>query len=194
MDVATARLVLFAPGGPCPVVSPAGGGTCAADPGNHPVVPLRRRDAHFTVDPRPLPGIARYALGCACLLLWWVSIKPSNQRVWADDVARMTSGSVNSDQVILHNVRNFDWRTNTDYTQRWKPAATILAQLRSVDLITSYWSMAAIAHVLVSFGFTDGQQMVFSVEIPLKALGVTQLVIAGPATSVGVESTAPPCL
>ena len=32
-------------------------------------------------------------------------------------------------------------------------------------MITSYWSSRAIAHLLFSFGFTDGQHVVFSVEI-----------------------------
>lgn len=33
-----------------------------------------------------------------------------------------------------------------------------------MDLITSYWGMPAIAHILVSFGFEDGRFLLFSVE------------------------------
>jgi hypothetical protein len=40
-----------------------------------------------------------------------------------------------------------------------------LDRLASVDLIVSYWTIRAIAHVLISFGFDDGDQVVFSVEI-----------------------------
>jgi len=113
------------------------------------------------------PGLAMlgFALAFAILLLWWQRIEPSNVRTWADDVAQMTSGEVSGSRVILRNVRNFDWRTNTDYTQRWETRTYDLEQLTSVDLITSYWSGPAIAHVLVSFGFADGQHVVFSVEI-----------------------------
>lgn len=114
---------------------------------------------------RPGLGIAGFALAFAALLLWWQRIEPSNHRIWADDVAQMTTGEVTGDQVVLRNVRNFDWRSNTDYSQRWETRTYDLGRLNSVDLITSYWTGPAIAHVLVSFGFEDGQHVVFSVEV-----------------------------
>ena len=114
---------------------------------------------------RPLLGISGFALAFAGMLIWWVGIKPSNHRIWAEDVAQTMSGAVDGNLVVLHNVRNFEWRTNTDYTQRWETRRYNLDQLNSVDLITSYWSSRAIAHVLISFGFDDGQHIVFSVEI-----------------------------
>jgi hypothetical protein len=114
---------------------------------------------------RPVLGIVVFALAFAGLLLWWRQIAPTTDRAWADDVAQMTTGEVTGHQVTLHNVRNFDWRTNTDYTQRWETRTYDLDRLDSVDLITSYWTGPAIAHVLVSFGFTDGRHVVFSVEV-----------------------------
>ena len=114
---------------------------------------------------RPVLALVGFALCFAGLLLWWQRIEPSNDRSWADDVAQMSSGEVTGNRVVLHNVRNFDWRSNTDYTQRWETRTYDLERLQSVDLITSYWTGPAIAHVLVSFGFDDGQHVVFSVEI-----------------------------
>jgi hypothetical protein len=108
---------------------------------------------------------AIFAAAFCALLLWWRRLLPSNDRVWADDVARMTSGSVEGNRVVLRNVRNFDWRSVTDYTQRWETRDYDLDRLASVDLIVSYWTIRAIAHVLISFGFADGDQVVFSVEI-----------------------------
>jgi hypothetical protein len=99
------------------------------------------------------------------LLWWWQQIKPANDKDWADDVARLATGDVDADHVTLQNVRNFDWRTRTDYTQRWETRTYDLRRLCGVDMILSYWSMAAIAHVLISFGFDGGEQVVFSVEI-----------------------------
>jgi len=99
------------------------------------------------------------------LLVWWNQIPPSNNRVWADDVSRTLSGRVDGNLVTLHDVRNFEWRSESDYTKHWETRTYDLSRLDSVDLITSYWSMKAIAHVLVSFGFNDGQHVVFSVEI-----------------------------
>jgi Domain of unknown function (DUF4105) len=110
-------------------------------------------------------GALSFAVAFAALLIWWALIAPSNNRLWADDVAQMTTGVVDGDRVTLHNVRNFDWRTNTDYTQRWETRTYDLRHLNSLDMILSYWSMPAIAHVLISFGFDDGEHAVFSVEI-----------------------------
>jgi hypothetical protein len=110
-------------------------------------------------------GTGVFAVAFAALLAWWWQIHPSNSRLWADDVAQMTTGVVDGDRVTLRNVRNFDWRSKTDYTQRWETRTYDLRRLNSLDMILSYWSMSAIAHVLVSFGFDDGEHVVFSVEI-----------------------------
>jgi hypothetical protein len=104
-------------------------------------------------------------LACVALLWWWRRLRPSNDETWADEGARMTGGEIDGDRVTLHNVRNFDWRSRTDYVQRWETRHYDLRQLASVDLITSYWEGPAIAHVLVSFGFSGGDHVVFSVEI-----------------------------
>ena len=96
---------------------------------------------------------------------WWSTIKPSHDRVWADDVARMVTGRVQGSVVTLDQVRNFDWRSDTDYTVRWEQRQYDLSQLQSVDVALSYWMGPAIAHTLVSFGFADGRYLTFSIEI-----------------------------
>jgi hypothetical protein len=110
-------------------------------------------------------GTAAFALAFCALLFWWRRLMPSNDRPWADDVAQMSNGTVLASRVVLHNVRNFDWRSQTDYTQRWETRSYDLQRLDSLDMITSYWTIRAIAHVLISFGFDDGEHVVFSVEI-----------------------------
>jgi hypothetical protein len=106
-----------------------------------------------------------FALAFGVLLVWWQSIAPTNERLWADDVAQITNGSVDGNHVTLRNVRNFDWRSNTDYTQRWETRSYDLDKLTSVDMVMSYWDGWAIAHMLISFGFDDGQHVAFSVEV-----------------------------
>lgn len=110
-------------------------------------------------------GLGLYALGVLVLAVWWNTLAPSNTRDWADDVAQMTTGTITGSQVTLTNVRNFDWRTETDYTARWETRHYDLDKLTSVDMVLSYWGIPAIAHTLVSFGFDNGEHVVFSVEI-----------------------------
>jgi Domain of unknown function (DUF4105) len=114
---------------------------------------------------RTAQGLGLFVAAFAGLLVWWHRIPPSNDHVWADDVAQMSSGVVDGEHVTLHNVRNFDWRSDSDYTQRWETRSYDLNKLRSVDMVMSYWSGPAIAHMLVSFGFDDAAHVVFSVEI-----------------------------
>jgi hypothetical protein len=110
-----------------------------------------------------------FAVALGLLLLWWLRIAPSDQRAWADDVARHLKGRVEGQVLTLENVRNFDWRSDTDYTVRWETRRYNLTRLRSVDMVLSYWMGPAIAHTLVSFGFDDGrggrEQLAFSIEI-----------------------------
>ncbi|OFA01749.1 DUF4105 domain-containing protein [Duganella sp. HH101] len=108
-----------------------------------------------------LPWLAAVVL----MMGWWSTIKPSHERVWADDVAHMVTGRVQGSVVTLDQVRNFDWRSDTDYTQRWEQRQYDLSQLQSVDVALSYWMGPAIAHTLVSFGFADGRYLTFSIEI-----------------------------
>ena len=37
-------------------------------------------------------------------------------------------------------------------------------RLTGVDLFMSYWNGEEIAHTIVSFGFSDGQHLAFSIE------------------------------
>ena len=121
-------------------------------------------------------GLGVFAAAFAILLAWWHLIPPSNDEIWADDVAQMTSGVVDGQYVTLHNVRNFDWRSDSDYTQRWETRRYDLDKLKSVDMIMSYWTIPAIAHMLVSFGFDNGDYVVFSVEIrPRKGEGFSEI-------------------
>ncbi|QNK66988.1 DUF4105 domain-containing protein [Variovorax sp. PAMC26660] len=117
---------------------------------------------------RAARALLSYAVGFAMLMSWWGTILPSQNREWADDVARQLIAHVDGSVVTMQNVRNFDWRSDTDYTQRWETRRYDLDRIRSVDVALSYWTGPAIAHTLVSFGFDDGQFVTFSIEIRKK--------------------------
>ncbi len=121
-------------------------------------------------------AVGRARAGCwpgplfvAALVLcgvWWLLLSPRQDRVWADDVAqRLKVVEFDGSRVVLDNVRNFTWRTDDDHDVRWERREYDLEQLRSADLVLSYWMGPMIAHTLVSFGFADGRQLVFSLEI-----------------------------
>lgn len=109
-----------------------------------------------------------YVLSYAVLMFWWMSIAPSNNRIWAGDTSRLLTGNVEGSQVTLNNVRDFSWRTDDDYDAHWETRHYDLDHLASADAVLSYWGSAAIAHAMISFGFDDGSHLVFSVEIRKK--------------------------
>ena len=118
------------------------------------------------------------AAGFAAVLTWWLAIKPSNEGNWQADVAQLAWGEVNGDEVMLHNVRNCDYRTETDYTARWETRTVRLSQITGVDLAINYWGSPWMAHPIASFQFSDAPPICFSIETR-KQLGQTYSAIGG---------------
>lgn len=97
-------------------------------------------------------------------LLWWQSLAPSNNRQWQSDVAVLPSATIEGNRITLHNVRNFHYRSELDYTPAYYDKQVNLDELVGVDLIATYWMGPAIAHVFLSFAFADGQHVAVSIE------------------------------
>ena len=108
-------------------------------------------------------------IGGAMLLLgagaWHSSIRPTNHGDWAPDVAHGVTGKIGTDSVTLHNVRDFHGTSAIDFSAHWEDRTYRLADLRTMDLISSVWPSPSIAHTLISFGFADVHHVVFSAEI-----------------------------
>src|SRR3954452_14912465 len=114
------------------------------------------------VTPRRWLALAVYVASFALFLAWWATITPTNDRNWAPDVARAATATIDGDRLVVKNVRNFTWRSDTDFDQRWEQRTYSLSHLTNLDLIMSYWAGEAIAHTIVSFG--DGARLAFSIE------------------------------
>jgi uncharacterized protein DUF4105 len=100
----------------------------------------------------------------ALLLLCWSALTPSNTRDWQTEVALLPYAAINGDQVTIHNIRNFDYRTETDFTPSYYDKTFDLRQLDSVDLVAVYWMGPQIAHIFVSFGFAGQDYLAISIE------------------------------
>ena len=105
-----------------------------------------------------------WAAGFLSVLIWWLALKPSNERNWQEDVSRTAWAEVNGEQVVVHNVRNCDYRAEFDYTCAWETRTYDLAQLRGVDAYIVYWGSPWIAHTIVSFHFGTKDYLAFSIE------------------------------
>lgn len=109
-------------------------------------------------------GAAVAAVVFTCLLVWWSTLKPSNDRHWHTDVANTPYGDIKGDVLTLHNVRNFHYRTRVDYNPAWETRTYDLSKITSLDLFLSYWGSPHIAHTILSWGFDNGKHLAISIE------------------------------
>ncbi len=114
-------------------------------------------------------GIGANLLLFIIVVSWWLSIKPSQDRNWASDVkilpyATFTSTPEGGDLVTIHNIRNINYRTETDFDVQYYDKTFNLSKLASADLFISFWGPKYIAHTILSFAFEDGQHLAVSVE------------------------------
>jgi hypothetical protein len=100
----------------------------------------------------------------AVVAAWWLTLKPSNDRAWQPDVAQTAWADIKGDEVTIHNVRNCDYRTETDFTPHWETRTVRLSQITGMDVAINYWGSPWIAHPIVSFQFSDGPPLCFSIE------------------------------
>ncbi|WP_105244261.1 DUF4105 domain-containing protein [Psychrobacter sp. Marseille-P5312] len=103
---------------------------------------------------------------------WFFSIEAKQQRDWMAEVSQQVSyerDASNPNIITLKNVRNFDWHTDTDATERWDTRTIDMSKLSGVDVTNSYWMGPLIAHTLVSFRFEDDRPLAFSFEIRKEA-------------------------
>ncbi len=116
-----------------------------------------------------LPRRGRTALwflaAYAALLVWWLTIAPASDRDWAPEVARLPRAVFAGDRLTIHNLRNFEYRSQHDFTPRYEDRTYDLSQLESMDVVLSYWDgNREIAHVIMSFAFADGGRVAVSIE------------------------------
>jgi hypothetical protein len=114
---------------------------------------------------RPLlRGLLAAILPVVLVALWWASLAPSNSRNWTPDVARTARAVFHDSSVTIQNVRNFKYRSESEYDPRWETRTYNLDRLRGVDLFLSFWGPTQIAHTIASWDFDDGQHLAISIE------------------------------
>jgi len=105
-----------------------------------------------------------FAAFCA-VLLWWLTIKASNERTWQADVEQNAWAEIDGDCVTIHNYRNCEYRAEFDYTCRWETKIIRLSEIRGIDLFVTYWGSDWIAHPITSFQVGENDHVAFSIDI-----------------------------
>jgi hypothetical protein len=114
---------------------------------------------------RPLRWVpAGIAVAFVVVVAAWLTIPASNERNWQPDVATLPFAEIRGDRVTVRNVRNAEYRTETDYTVRLEDRELDLSRLRSLDIFLIQWGSPLIAHTIMSWGFEGDQYLAISIE------------------------------
>jgi hypothetical protein len=98
------------------------------------------------------------------VFVWWSMIEPSNDREWQPEVAVFPYATFDGNLITVHNIRNFDYRAETDFTPAYYDQTYDLTKLDSADLLAAYWMGPEIAHIFLSFGFGGDDHLAISIE------------------------------
>lgn len=81
--------------------------------------------------------------------------------------------------LTIENIRDFEYRTEDDYTPRYRTETYDLRTLTGADFAACHWDgMKSICHTMLSFSFADGRRLVVSAETRLPE-GMEQTAIGG---------------
>jgi hypothetical protein len=109
------------------------------------------------------PPLVALAVALALVGARWAAIQPSNERDWSPEVAVLPRATTHGDLVTIHGIRDFEYRSETDFTPRYHERTFDLRRLDRVDLVAAYWMGPAIAHLFLTFGFGD-EHLAISIE------------------------------
>ncbi len=112
------------------------------------------------------PAAIVLALLVLAYLVLVLPLQPSNDRDWSPDQARLASGHIDGDAVLIENVRNAHYRSTSDFDVHWEQRRFDLRELESVWFVVEpFADWRGPAHTLLSFGFGDGRYIAISAEI-----------------------------
>lgn len=96
---------------------------------------------------------------------WFASMTPDPNQDWAPEHSRVPIVTIEGDKVRVENVRNFTWRSRTDFTEGFYDRTYDMNRINSVYyVVVPLAEFDGVAHVFVCFGFSDGQHVAVSVE------------------------------
>ena len=98
-------------------------------------------------------------------VIWWLGQKPSHHRDWDPCVGVLPQATTWVEVVTIENVRNFEYRTLSDYTLRYETRSFSLANLRGGDIIFFNWGSPWMCHPVLVYDFGGEGRICISIEV-----------------------------
>jgi hypothetical protein len=109
-------------------------------------------------------AVSLFAVLFAVVLVVFFLKKPSNDRHWQPDLALLPYATIEGNEATVHNIRNCDYRSETDFTVHYYDKTFDLDKLTSVDLYLVDWGLKSLVHTMLSFGFNNRDYVAISIE------------------------------
>ncbi|MDC1419562.1 DUF4105 domain-containing protein [Euryarchaeota archaeon] len=97
----------------------------------------------------------------------YFNLKPSNDRVWVVDNKELAFVEFEGEEVIIKNIRDFNWRSTRDYDEKWINRKFDMTKVSKIWFILEYFDpkKRQMAHTIMSFEFEDGTRITCSIEV-----------------------------
>jgi hypothetical protein len=96
----------------------------------------------------------------------WLTRKPSNNRNWNTDQQVLANADIQGNLVNIHNIRNFTYRSETDYTPGYYDKTFDVNKIKRVYYVVEpFTSFQGPAHTFLTFEFEDNNFVAVSIEI-----------------------------
>jgi HD-GYP domain-containing protein (c-di-GMP phosphodiesterase class II) len=76
----------------------------------------------------------------------------------------MPRAAIDGDRVRITGLRNFEYRSRNDFTERHEEREVWLSHLTALDFYVSYWAEGLVGHTFVSFIFDNAPPLSISIE------------------------------
>lgn len=94
-----------------------------------------------------------------------IVVRPSATRDWNSDQAVPATISISTSTISIKNIRDFSYRTTSDYTPHYYDRIITRGSVHKVWFIVEPFAQPGFAHTFLSFEFNDGTFLSISVEI-----------------------------
>ncbi len=109
-----------------------------------------------------------FLLSLGVAVPWCILLQPTGVRDWQISCSRIPTVKFSQDgkSVTIGNIRDFHYRSTTDFDVRYRTETYRLKDLRTMDYAITHWMGKddLIGHVILTFGFADGRYLAVSGE------------------------------
>ncbi len=113
----------------------------------------------------PVRSLAALAATASIAVWYFGFVAPDPNQDWAPEHSQVPHVEIQGDTVHVSNVRNFDWKSRSEFAPHFQPRVYDVNKLDSMHyVVVPLGQVDGVAHVFVCFGFSDGQHVAVSVE------------------------------